>query len=564
MLRADQSGALAEGKRRFLDGIAALDTGDFAAAAEHFEAGLVHVPGRSSLLANLALARFHLGERAEAERIACQAIAANSEDPSARMTLCQCLQARGALVEALEQCNAVLALEADHAVAWCNRGQILCALGRNTEAGAAFARALASDPDLSVAWSNQADMLCRDGNFPLALDSVDRALQIDPDNLAAWVSRAKILSRLGKLEEALKSAERALSIDPLHLDALINQGNLLADLDHVEEALTVFARLESLFPGHAEVRWNRGHVLLQQGRLEQGWGDYEARWELLDHEAQVCPQLPRAGSLSQLSGRRVLVWAEQGLGDTIQFARYLPLLSEHCAGIVFAAPPSLLRLLMPLAGGTTLVTLEDAKHDEHGCAVRAPLLSLPGLLGTSLATVPAVIPYLRAETALIREWQLRLGSRAPGARPRIALACSGNPAHPQDIHRSVPLAVFAPLVPHVELILVQRDLRESDRQALSQLAIRWVGPLLDDFASTAAVLANCDAVVSVDTSVAHLAGAQGLRLWLLLSVCSDWRWMRARTDSPWYPGIRLVRQSDSGEWGAEIDTLCDEIRRLSG
>ncbi len=542
-----EDAALQRGRACFEAGMAALDAEDFLAAAAAFETGLACVPGRPSLLANLALARWHLGQPDFAARHARDALAGDPTDLSAAMTLVQCLLLLNEFESALQVCEHTLVQHPQAAIAWCNRGQTHHALRLDAQALADFAHAVQLDPALAVAWSNLGLLLGRAGDGAAALASLEQALVLAPGYADAWVNLAEVRDRLGDIDGALFACDQALLHAPQLSAARLNRAKLLADLGRSAEALAGFEALLRDTPDQSEARWNLALLRLEMGDYAAGWGDYEARWQLPDHEAARHAQLPQLPSLAAARNARVLVCCEQGLGDVLQFCRYVPLLRAHAHAVVFEVPESMTELLASLDPEVTLLPLGSPPDRVADCQWRVPLLSLPGLFGTPLDNVPAAPAYLRAPTDRIERWRTRLGPATPG-RPRIALACSGNPRHPQDRHRSAALAYFAPLAQVAELILVQRDLAADDATQLQALGIRWIGPALRDFADTAAVLALCVRVISVDTSILHLAGALGCPAWGLLAEPFDWRWLRGRDDSPWYPGVRLFRQQHRGDW----------------
>ena len=299
-------------------------------------------------------------------------------------------------------------------------------------------------------------------------------------------------------------------------------------------------------------------ALLALGRFKEGWQGYESRWldpkfcaDTRDYPAPLW--LGRPGEA--VAGRTVLLHAEQGLGDSIQFLRYAPLVRALGARVVLEVQPALLPLVAGLADAAIA-----AGADLPPCDWHCPLLSLPLALGTELHSIPAAIPYLSAPAARLAEWAARLG---PRNGPRVGIAFSGSPEHPEDALRSIPAALWLPLLalPGIEFHVVQKDIRAGDAEALRRApGVRSHGEHLTDFADTAAVLAQMDLIVGVDTSVAHLAGAMGRPVWLLLQHSADFRWLRGRTDSPWYPTARLFRQGADGLWEPVLNEVAAALR----
>ncbi len=568
-------------RRCFETGTALLDRQDWAQAAHEFERGLQALPGRPSLLANLALACWQLGERPAARRHAEDALAGAPDMLSAAMTLALCQQAAGEYRAALASCDRALAAHPDAAAAWANRALALQALDQLREAHSAFARALDLDPLQAGVWSDLALLLLERGEHEEALEAVERAIRQDPGLVAGWVNRGRILDALARPEDALASIDQALALAPRHPAALLNRGTLCDDLGLHEAALAAFAAVPAGSPEAAEAGWNRAHALLAMGDYPAGWRDYEARWALPGFGPRRDRGLPRLRDLASAAGARVLVWCEQGLGDTLQFCRFLAPLAALGAELVFVVPATLFPVLSGLSRERLQVRADDDADARHGCDWQIPLMSLPGLLGCDLFNVPDTLPYLQAPRERLATWRLRLGVRGRAktlagsataattatfgaasalSRPRVAIACSGNPRHPDDAFRTLPLAQLLPLQEHAELVLVQQDLRCGDQAIVQSGRLRWIGGSLGDFGDTAAALANCDLLISVDTSVAHLNAAMGRLTWLLLPAHSDWRWLRGRTDSPWYPGnVRLFRQSRQGDWTPALAQLHEAL-----
>jgi hypothetical protein len=293
------------------------------------------------------------------------------------------------------------------------------------------------------------------------------------------------------------------------------------------------------------------------GDYERGWAEYEWRWRTGEMHLPSFAQ-PRWDG-APLGGRTVLLYAEQGLGDALQFVRYAPLVRQRGGRVIVACRAPLLRLLAGCAG---IDRLADQAGDLPAFDVYAPLLSLPHLLGTTLATVPAAVPYLHADPALVERWR---GELAAGPAFRVGIGWQGSPLHPADRRRSVPVSFFRPLaaVPGVRLYSLQKGTgAEQLGGPHGRFPAEDLSPRLADFADTAAVMKNLDLVITVDTALAHLAGALGLPVWVALPFAPDWRWLTGRDDSPWYPTARLFRQPRAGAWAEVFGALAAELRRL--
>ena len=432
--------------------------------------------------------------------------------------------------------------------------------GRDAEAIAFIDRALALRPDNAAALSNRALSLRALGRAHEALACCDRALAVKPDFADAHNNRGLALAALKRPAEALKSYEAALSHAPAHIDALNNCGIALFEVNRLDEALVCFDRVLALRPGHVHGSWNRAQVLLLMGDFARGWPEHEGRLASNPRLKRGFTQPLWLGD-APLAGRTILLRAEQGLGDTIQFCRYAPMVAARGARVVLEVQRPLVDLMRTLDSAIEVVARGDAlpEFDLH-----CPLLSLPLAFKTELTTIPARTPYLRAPAGAI-DWKSRLGTK----RPRIGLVWSGNPGHKRDATRSIPFYALMPLLDiDASFVSLQKDVRASDAALLKQTGqVVDVADSLTSFAETASLIATLDLVISVDTSAAHLTGALGKPLWLLLPQVPDWRWLMGRDDSPWYPTARLFRQDTTRAWGGVVAriraVLEDFVRRAA-
>ena len=430
-------------------------------------------------------------------------------------------------------------------------------------------------------------------DFARALVSYDEGLRLEPDDGELLNRRGVALLELKRPDEALASFDRLLAAAPAHLDALGNRGNALLKLNRVAEALAAYDRALQLAPKNAQLLTNRAVALrrldrphealmsatsallckpdfaqarfvesvarLTMGDFTRGWDCYEARWQvgwLASQRRDFAAPLWKGKE--SLAGKTILLHAEQGLGDTIQFVRYAPLLAARGATVVLEVQQPLVRLLTRLPGVAAMVARKAPlpRYDYH-----CPLLSLPFACTTTLATIPAEIPYLAAADADVASWRALLPQRR-----RIGLVWSGERSHDNDLNRSIRLETLAPLLdlPGIAFVSLQHEVREEDAALLQGRsdALLPIGPKFKDFADTAAVIAALDAVIAVDTAVAHLAGAMGKPLFLLLPFAADFRWLRERADSPWYPTARLFRQPQFGDWDSVVKILRQELTQF--
>ena len=452
--------------------------------------------------------------------------------------------------EAVASYDKALEIKPDYVEALNNRGLALLDLRRPAEALASFERALAIRPDHARALNNRGSVLRGLERPAEALASFDKALAVQPDNAETLYNRGIVLRDLMRPAEALACFDQALSIKADHVDALNNRGLLLRDLDRPREALASYDRALSIEPDNAETHSNRSCLRLLLGDLERGFEEFEWRWRVPDFapwRRDFARPLWRGEE--SLEGRTILLHAEQGFGDAVQFVRYVPLVAARGARVVLEVPPPLTALFASVPG-TARVVGRGEKLPDFDC--HCPLLSLPLAFKTGLETIPAAIPYLSAPPDHVAKWRQRLPQKRGR---RIGIAWAGNPNFKGDQTRSPGLARILPLfsLGGVEFLGLQKDLREADRDTLRDIPqVLCLGDNIEDFADTAAIMSLVDLVISSDTSVAHLAGALGKPVWILLQHVADWRWLRDRGDSPWYPTARLFRQPANGDWEGVI------------
>lgn len=470
------------------------------------------------------------------------------------------LHQRGDLEGAEVRYRQVLGLQPGHADALHHLGLIAYAAGMLDEASSHIGESLRRKPANAAAHANLALVHHARGDYAGALAECDAALRLQRQFPEAHYNRGNALRELGRLEDAIASYERALRLRPDFVGPLVNRARTLRDLGRFDAALAGNARALTLAPELAEAHLNQAMIHLLRGDFEKGLPEFEWRWR----DAQLAAArrdfpVPQWRGDTDPAGHTVLVHAEQGLGDTLQFARYAPLLAARGARVLLEVQPPLRDLLRTLPGEVEVIARGDTlpPMDLH-----CPLLSLPLAFGTRLGSIPAPVGYLKADRARVAQWQARLG---PAAGPRVGLVWSGNPDHNNDRNRSVPLAALGPIFrPGLEFVSLQPAIRASDEAALQsgQVALRDFGDQLQDFADTAALASCLDLVIAVDTAGAHLAGALGRPLWLLLPWLPDWRWLLDRDDSPWYPTARLFRQPRAGDWASVISAVVSALDGL--
>ncbi len=509
----------------------------------------------------LGLLNHQRGKAGEAHRLITAALKVNPKSTDALANLAMVLIALKRAPEALAAADRALAAAPGHPDALNNRGNVLLELKRAEEAVAAFDAVLKANPRHPQALVGRGNALTELGRADAAIVDYDAALGLVPNHPLALYNRGNALRLLGREPEAIAAYDRALAGAPQHLNAWLNRGHALAALNRHRDAVASYDRALALQPDHADAHFNAALSLLTVCDYARGLKEYEWRWKRTGMTGRKEFRRPPWLGETPLGGKTIVLHAEQGLGDTVQFARYVPHVARMGAKVVLEVPAGLKTLLRGFDGVAEIVARGEKlpPYDLH-----CPLGSLPLACKTDASNIPADIPYLRAPESSLAKWRPRL-EKLPS--PRVALAWSGSSAHPNDKNRSLSLAQLKPLfsTPGISFVSVQRDLRDEDAQALSnEPGILQLGPELDDFADTAAVLALCDLVVCVDTSVAHVAGALGRPAFLLLPFQPDWRWMLDRDASPWYPAIRLFRQAAPRDWDSAIARVRDALPSAVG
>ena len=447
---------------------------------------------------------------------------------------------RSEFAEAEHVCQQILQQETDRVEALQILGVALCRRGESIAAIPSLQRVVQLQPDAADGWGNLGTALQEQGRQEEAIAHFNRAIAIKPDYAEAHYNLALVLQAQDRLEDALFHSQQTIALKPEFADAYYNQGFLLRRLGRLEEAIAHYRTAIQLAPQSAGAHKNLGHALLLTGDLQQGFQEYEWRWRQPGWTPRSFAQPLWDGS--PLAGRTILLHAEQGFGDTIQFIRYAALVRNRGGRVIVECQPSLLQLLETTAGIDQLIA-QGTPLPEFD--VHAPLLSLPHLLGTTLETIPAPVGYLSPPA----DHPLRLEALSSN-HLKVGIVWTGNPDHKNNRYRSCAIAQFQPLcaLPGISFFSLQKGASAEDRQTLAALPIQDLSPMLHDFADTAAAIAQLDLVITIDTAVAHLAGALGKPAWLLLSFAPDWRWLLERDDSPWYPTMRLFRQRQRGCW----------------
>ncbi len=543
------------------DAVALHQQGRLREAEKLYARVLKAAPDQFDALHLLGLAKAQGGQMGEAHRLISGALKLNPKMPDAWVNLANVLHALKRDTEALDCLDKALALRPGDANALQSRGNALLALGRPQEALACFDEVLARNPRHGEARLNRGSALAGLGRTAPALADFDTALALMPGHPAALYNRGNALAALGRYDEALAAFDRALAAAPGHGNAWNNRGRALQALGRHAEAVASFDKAIELHKDNADAHFNRALSLLTLGDLAHGFEQYEWRWQRSGmRDTRRGYGKPLWLGEYPLARKTILLHAEQGLGDTIQFARYAPRLARAGATVVLEVQPELKNLLAGVEG----VASCHARGDQlPAYDVHCPLGSLPLAFKTEPASIPADIPYLRADQGRLAQWRARIDD-LPGKR--ITIAWAGNASHANDRNRSIDLKLLEPLLAleGTSFLSIQRELRGDDAETLARLSnVRHLGGEFADMADTAAIAALTDLTISVDTSVVHLAGALGRPVWVMLPFAPDWRWTLSGGNCPWYPQARLFRQPALGDWPGAIAALRAELARFA-
>jgi tetratricopeptide (TPR) repeat protein len=552
------------------EAVALHGQGQLREAEKIYSRVLKSAPDNFDALNLLGTVKAQQGRIGEAQRLFSAAVKANPRAPQAWGNLGQALHVLKRAAEALECLDKARELAPDDVNILNQRANVLLTLDRPRDALAEFQQVLARMPQHGEARINAGLAQAALGLPELALAEFDAALLLGPGQPVAHYNRGVALIKLGRYAEAVAANDSAIAAAPEHLAARLNRGKALAQLNRFDEAIASYGEVLALRKDHADAHFNQALALLTLGNYRRGFAEYEWRWRRTGMPPQKSRGRPLWLGEYPLARKTILLHAEQGLGDTIQFARYVPRIAASGAKIVLEVQAELKTLMVGLDGAAAVIARGEAAPPFD---VHCPLGSLPLAFKTEPSAVPAPIPYLAADAAQVAKWSARLGALA---RPRIAIAWSGNASHDNDRNRSIAFARLAPLFSSLNppplagegregasFISIQRDVRSEDAAALAGASrVTHIGGELQDFSDTAAVLALADLVIAVDTAPVHLAGAMGRPVWVLVPFAPDWRWTRDGETTPWYPTARLFRQTELGDWNGVIARVRDELARF--
>ena len=542
-------------------GGALLSSGKTREAAIALERAQVLNPKVATIAYYLGAAYHALGKTDQAIQSYRRATKLRPDYADAHNNLGNLLKAQNRIGEAAEAYRAAIAAQPVHKQAWYNLGITLQLQKDYPGAEKAYRTAVELDPANPNAENNLGLVLRSLGKHAEAILCFQRAIELRSDYSRAMVNLAITLQDANRTDEAIAHLKRAIQLDPADYRAHCNLGNAFVALNDLDHALEAYEEALKLNDELSDVRYNIALVHLLQGDYEKGWEGYDARLESDRHQAALTFEEPRWRKGQPLAGKRILIHAEQGIGDTLQFLRYVPLLVERGAIPVLLVQSPLKALVEAQPNSPEVV---DSSAGLPPVDLQCPLLSLPHEFSTRLETIPSHHPTLVAPAEKLALWR-KVFSRAPGLK--VGLVWAGNPKHQYDHNRSIPLRLFTTLVEGVNahFFSLQLDLREGEAATLASVGtITSLAPQIHDFTDTASIVAALDLVITVDTSVAHLGGALGVPTWVLVGYAPDWRWLLGRDDSPWYPSVRLFRQTKVADWQGVIDRVKEGLIQLSG
>nr|WP_321398778.1 tetratricopeptide repeat protein [uncultured Desulfobacter sp.] len=575
-------------------GVAFSETGQRQAAVEDYSRAVGLNPDFYNAHLNLGLTLDRLGRCDEAIHSFDQAIALEPDNSHGYNNRAFSLMNASRLDAALKDCETAIAIDPNLPEIHNIRGLIYDKLGKHQRAVNCFKQALQLKPGAVQFQVNLAKSLNELEKYEQALTHCNQAVDTHPNSPDAFYNRGIALQGLMRLEQAIESYDRAIELSPKSSDAFCNRGICFHRLGQIDkgfadfnEAIKLtpdnvraysnrgishrrfgqfdlaendFEQALSIDPDHGLTLFNRAVLYLLRGDFERGWKEYEWRW------TKSAKRIFRYGKVWEgepLSGKRIFIYGEQGLGDFIQFVRYLPQLQKMGARVILECSKTLGRLMIHFKGYDRLeIKIDDnAPQFENSFDYHLPIMSLPMMFQSTLDTIPANVPYLFSDKDLKRIWQSKMDT---GNALDVGVVWAGNPSHKGDRRRSLSLSRFSPLkeIKGIHLYSLQKDAHElwTDQDPDNFFTLNF-GPQLSDFADTAAIISNLDLIISVDTSVAHLAGALGKETWILLPFSPDWRWLTQREDSPWYPTVRLFRQPAPGDWDNVFETVTEALKQ---
>jgi tetratricopeptide (TPR) repeat protein len=540
--------------------IAYQRSGCLEKAEEIYDSLLQLNPDHPELLHMLAIVSHQQKNHDQSARLLTKAIAINPNNPEYYSCLGDVFKDQRRLKDALVCYHKALQLRPEFAEACFNLAETLKSMGKNEDAIENYRQALRCRPDMAEAHNNLGNLLKDLGYLDMAINHYEAVIRLEPNLAEPYYNMGSALRRMDKFQEAAAYLKHALQLKPDYAEACNNLGLAYKNQGHLGRAIERFTRAVEINPQLVEARWNRSFAHLLLGNFKDGWKDYECRLQQAGWKS-LYPfrfQKPRWNG-RPCPDKTIFVHDEQGLGDTLQFVRYLPMLKRRCAKVIFETRRSLIGILERHPGIDQLVPRLQAAPAAENWDFFIPLLSLPAIFGTSLDTIPKTMPYIQAPTEKAAYWRQRIDT----TEFNVGVVWAGRPMHTNDRNRSCRLEHFLPLSEFTGIRLVGLQKGSAAAQAAALPADRKVvnfGEEFEDFSDTAGLIDNLDLVITVDTAVAHLAGAMAKPVWVLLPFIPDWRWMMHRQDSPWYPTMRLFRQKKHGDWKSVFQQVAAELQ----
>ncbi len=515
------------------------------------------IPNNSQLLTNLGTVELKLGNYLLGIELLRKSTRLNPNQLVALLNLGNALLEQACYEESLEFYNKCILLNSNYAIAYYNRGRLFSLLNEYKKAVTDYKKAISIDPGNLIAYNNLGFALNKLKFNQEAIECYDYLIRLNPNFSEVYLNRGVAFHDLKKYDEALLDYDKAILLKPDYAEAYSNRGNTLYCLGRYDEALLDYDKAILLKPDYAEAYFYKSLIKLLFSEYIEGWQLYESRWKegQLKNKLRVYSKPSWLGEES-LDGKTILIYPEQGYGDLIQFCRYVPLLEKMGAKVILETPASLVELMESLSPTLTVIKAGEALPAfDFVC----PMMSLPLALKTTLQTIPANIPYLSVSDSKRQLWKEILGKKT---KPRVGIVWSGSVEHKNDHNRSLDFKCLRPILElPFEFHSIQKEVRDSDLDALNKNKhIYQHNNQLESFLDTAAIIQEMDLIISVDTSVSHLAGALGKKLFILLPFSPDFRWMLHRDDSPWYRTATLFRQSKNNSWEEVIFKLIEELK----
>lgn len=539
----------------FVKGLQHHERGQLAEASKIYQDALKLHREHFDALHMLGVVALQSGQSEEGVKLIEIALSFNPSHSAAQGHLGNGLRSLERFDEALSSFDKAIELNPNNSLALYNQGFVLSELKRFEDAVESYGKAISVNPDHADAYYERGNALRMLGRRDEAISAFDEAIAINPNFAGAYANRGVVLSELNRKDEALASYEKAIDLNPNKADAYNNRANILYDLMRLKEAASDYEKALELAADNDDIRWNLSQCHLLQGNFESGWQLYEARSKTGKGTPARHFEQPLWNGETDISGKTLFVYWEQGFGDTIQFSRYVRELKNLGVNTILQVERPLVDVMKDLEPYCQIIGDDEtpAGFDFH-CS----LMSLPLAFKTNLETLANDATYLSSRPELVEKWFDQLG---PKKSSRVGLVWSGSDTHHDDAKRSIALSQLSPLLrDDVEFISLQVGTRLADLETAQGMPeLNLIGSEISDFADTAALIDLMDLVITVDTAVAHLAGAMGKPVWVLLPYQPDWRWLTEREDSPWYTSVRLFRQPEMGDWASVIDRVSGEL-----